>query len=130
MHFCVPATHIVLPATHQPITFDGNIWVHGWGDQTKDDGHAHLLTSHAHNDQPAMHNPCTFRPAVRNGSTLMGSVHMSLQRPPHSELLSTKYALGFRRLVWILLTFLLMLLHTCLVEEGLLVAILTYKRRT
>ena len=60
----------------------------------------------------------------------MGSVHVSLQRPPHSELLSTQPALRLRRLVWIIITVLFMLLHTCLVEEGLLIAVLTHKRRT
>ena len=60
----------------------------------------------------------------------MGTVHVSLQRPPHSELLSTQPALRLRRLVWIIITVLLMLLHTCFVEEGLLITVLTYKRRT
>ena len=27
------SVHFVLPAMHQPLTFDGNVRVHGWGDR-------------------------------------------------------------------------------------------------
>ena len=57
----------------------------------------------------------------------MKGVHLSLQRPPHCELFSTQPALGFRRLVWILRTLLFMVLDTCFIEEGLLVAELAHK---
>ena len=60
----------------------------------------------------------------------MDSVHVSLQGPPHSELLSTQPALGLRRLVWIIIAFLLMLLHTCFVVVGFHLAVLTHKGRT
>ena len=49
----------------------------------------------------------------------MGTVHVSLQRPPDSELLSTQPAFRLRRLVWIVITPLLMLLYTCFVKESL-----------
>ena len=90
----------------------------------------HICKPAAHFDQLAMHNPCTFHPSVRNRSTFMGTVHVSFQRSPHSELLSTQPALRLRRLVRILVTLLLMLLHTCFVEEGLLITVLSHKRRT
>ena len=60
----------------------------------------------------------------------MGTVHVSLQRPPDCELLSTQPAFRLRRLVWIVITPLLMLLYTCFVKESLLFTVLANKSRT
>ena len=60
----------------------------------------------------------------------MGTVHVPLQRSPHSELLSTQPASRLRRLAWIVITVFLMLLHTCFVEESLLFTVLADKSRT
>ena len=128
-HICEPAAHFVLPATHQPLTFDGNVRVHGWGDRQEITA-THICEPATHFQQPAAHNPCTFHPSIRNRSTIMGTVHVPLQRSPHSKLLSTQPAFRLRRLVWIVITPLLMLLYTCFVEESLLFTVLANKSRT
>ena len=81
--------------------------------------HSHLMVTSgymglARNDRNALLLTATppaqsthSRPSVGNRSTFMGTVHVPLQRSPHSELLSTQPALWLRRLVWIVINQLL-----------------------
>ena len=49
---------------HQPLTFDGNVRVHGWGDRQEITA-THICKPAAHFALPAMHQPLTFDGNVR-----------------------------------------------------------------